>query len=134
MKKNKKQPGSVIIVVIFIIALMTILIFGMLQISTEQLQLMQNQVYSEYAIATAQAGFNDAFSELRTDSSWTTGFTNKSFNNGSYTVTVTGTLPNLTVESTGTSSQGYVAKMSADITIGTSIPYVIRVDTMRINE
>jgi hypothetical protein len=107
---------------------------GILQMSTEEIQLMQNQIYAAEALATAEAGLNDAFSEIRSDSSWTTGFTNESFNGGSYTVTVTGTLPNRTIESTGTSSQSFVGRVEADVTIGTSSPYVIRIDNLRINE
>jgi hypothetical protein len=107
---------------------------GILQMNTEEIQLMQNQIYAAGALATAEAGLNDAFSEIRTDSSWTTGFTDKAFNGGSYDVNVTGTLPNRTITSTGTSSQSFVAIVDANVTVGTSSPYVIRIDNLRINE
>ena len=58
----------------------------------------------------------------------------KAFNDDSYTVTVSGTLPNLTVTSTGTTDAGFVCRIESDITVGTSSPYVIRIDNLRINE
>ena len=119
---------------VFIVALLSALVIGMLQLNTEEIQLMRNHVYTAEALAIAEAGLNDAFAELRADSSWTAGFTDKAFNGGSYTVAVSGSLPNLTVESTGTSAQGYIAQVDADATIGTSSPYTVRIDELRINE
>lgn len=134
MKTRLKNAGSVMVVTVFIVALLSALVMGMLQMNTEEIQLMLNQIYASEARAVAEAGLNDAFAQLRADSSWNAGFTDKSFNGGSYTVTVTGSLPNLTIESTGTSSQAFVARVEADITVGTSSPYVIRIDNFRINE
>ena len=91
---------------------------------------MQNQVYAAQALAIAEAGLNDAFSELRADSAWNAGFSDKTFEGGSYTVAVSGN----TITSTGISSQGYVGRVEADITIGDTSPYVIRIDKYRINE
>ena len=119
---------------IYVIAMMSALVIGMLQMNTEEIQLMQNHVNLAGAVATAEAGLNDVFYELRNDSSWNTGFTDKAFNDGTYTVTVAGTLPVLTVQSTGTSSQNFVARVEADVTVSTSSPYIIRVDNLRVNE
>ena len=134
MKVELKDNGSVLLIVVFVIALLSAVAMGILQLDTEEIQLMRNQIYAVQAIATAEAGLNDAFSEIRTDSSWTTGFTDKAFNGGSYDVNVTGTLPNRTITSTGTSSQSFVAIVDANVTVGTSSPYVIRIDNLRINE
>ena len=134
MKTKLIHNGSALLITIFITALLSAITIGMLQMNTEEIQLMRNQIFAAHAEATAEAGLNDAFSELRADSSWNTGFTDKSFDGGSYTVTVSGTLPNLTVVSTGTTSQGFVCKVEADITVGSTSPYVIRIDNLRINE
>jgi hypothetical protein len=134
MKMRKKNKGVVFLIVIFAIALFTTITVGILAMITEELQLMQNQLYAAQATCTAEAGLNAAFAQIRQSSSWTTGFNNTSFNGGSYTVTVTGTFPNRTITSTGTSSQGYMGRMAADVTIGTSSPYKIRIDALRINE
>ena len=115
---------------VFVIAFLSALVMGMLQMNTEEIQIVKNQVFSAEAFATAEAGLNDAFNELRVDPSWSAGFTDKAFNGGSYTVDVNSS----TITSTGTSSQGFVARVGADITIGSSSPYVIAIDHLRINE
>jgi Tfp pilus assembly protein PilX len=134
MKKHRKNNGAVFLIVVFAIALLMTITVGILVMTTEELQLMQNQLYAAQAMCTAEAGLNDAFAQIRSNSSWTTGFTNKAFNSGIYTVTVTGTLPDRTITSTGTSSQGYMARMAADVTISTVSPYKIRIDMLRVNE
>jgi len=130
MKMLMRHNGSVFLMVVFVIALLSALVVGILQMNTEEIQLVRNQICAAEALATVEAGLNDAFSEIRTDPNWTTGFTDKAFNGGSYTVDVNDS----TITSTGTSAQGFVAKVSADITIGSSSPYVIRIDNLRINE
>ena len=134
MKIRQKNNGSVLLITIFVIALLSALVMGMAQMNTEEIQLMRNQIFAAYALATAEAGLNDAFSQIRADPNWADGFTDKAFNGGSYTVTVTGSLPNRTITSTGTSSEGFVAKVEADVTISSSSPYIIRIDNLRINE
>ena len=134
MKAKLKNSGTVLLMTVFVVALMSAVVIGILQMNTEQIQLMRNHIYAAEALATAQAGLNDAFAEIRADSSWTTGFTDKAFNGGSYTVAVSGSLPSLTIESTGTSTQGYIAQVDADTAIGTSSPYTVTIDELRINE
>ncbi|MBC8481531.1 MAG: hypothetical protein H8D47_02570 [Planctomycetes bacterium] len=134
MNKKRKNNGTVLLMVVFAIALMSAAVAAMMQINTEQIQLVQNRIYAAQAMTVAEAGLNDAFSVLRTNSSWDSGYNNKSFNNGSYKVTVTGSLPNLTIESTGTSQQGFVARAEANVTVGASSPYIVRIDNLRINE
>jgi Tfp pilus assembly protein PilX len=134
MDKRIKNKGSVILIVVFIIALMSTIVMGMAQLNTEELLIMTNQMNSAQALESAYAGLNDAFAELYSDSSWTDGFTNKSFNSDSYTVSVTGSLPNLTLTSTATTQQGYIAKVETDVTVSSSSPYTVRVDELRINE
>ncbi|MHC4227907.1 MAG: hypothetical protein ACYSW0_10820 [Planctomycetota bacterium] len=130
MKLNFTKNGSVLIMTIFAIALMAAVVMGMLQMNTEEIQVMRNQIYAAEALAVAEAGLNDAFAEIRIDPNWSVGFVDKAFNGGSYTVDVN----NPTVTATGTSSQGFVGRVEADITIGSTSPYIIRVDNLRINE
>jgi type II secretory pathway component PulK len=135
MNAKTKNSGAVFLIVVFAIALMVTITVGIMMMSTEELQLMQNQLYAAQAIEIAEAGLNDAFAQIRANSSWTAGFTNKSFPGyGTYTVSITGTLPNRTITSTATSSQGYVARVVAVATVGNSSPYVIRIDNLRVNE
>jgi len=134
MKTRLRNNGSVLLITIFATALLSVITIGILQMNTEEIHLMRNQIYAAEAMAIADAGLNDAFSELRVDRDWNTGFSNKVFDNGSYIATVSGSWPNLIIESTGTSAQGFVAKVEADITVGGISPYIIRVDSVRINE
>jgi type II secretory pathway component PulK len=134
--KRSRRNGAVFLVVVFAIALIATITMGILVMTTEELQLMQNQLYAAKAMCVAETGLNDAFAQIRSNSSWTTGFTDKAFSPyGSYTVTVTGTLPTRTITSTAVSSQGYTARVSADVTIGGTNPSnIIRIDKLRINE
>jgi type II secretory pathway component PulK len=130
MRTSIKHNGSVMLMAIFAIALFTVLVAGMLQMNTEEIQLVQNQIFAAEALATAEAGLCDAFSELRNDPNWNAGFTDKAFNGGSYTVDFDGS----TVTSTATSSKGFVGRLEADITVASIVPCAIRIDHLRINE
>ena len=130
MKVELKNDGSVLLITVFVIALLSAVVMGILQLNTEEIQLMRNQIYATQAVATAEAGLNDAFLQIRTDPNWDSGFTGKAFNGGSYTVVASGN----TITSTGTTAQGFVARVEADITTGTTSPYIIRIDNLRINE
>ena len=132
--RRKENKGTVLLAVVFAVALLSVLTMGMLQINTEELQLMRNQLYAAHALATAQAGLNDALSQIRLDDQWVGPYAGEPFNGGSYDVTVSGTLPNLTILSQGTSAQGFVAKVQADVTVDNASPYIIRIDNLRINE
>ncbi len=134
MNEKFRHRGSVLLIAIFVVALLAAVVMGMLQLSTEEIKLVHNQISAAHALATAEAGLNDAFSELRANSDWNVGFDNKAFDGGSYTVAFSGSLPNLTITSTGTSSQGFVARIEADVTVSSSSPYIIRIDNLRINE
>jgi len=134
MKIQLKDNGSVLLIVVFLVALLAAVVSGILQINTEEIQLMRNHIYAAEAVTIAEAGLNDAFAQIRVDPNWSAGFTNKAFDSGLYTVTVTGAPPTLTVESTGTTSGGFVARMGADVTTSRASPYIIRIDNLRINE
>jgi Tfp pilus assembly protein PilX len=137
MKIKSKKNGSVFLVVVFLIALMAVLTTGILQMTTEDILIMKNHVFAAEALATAEAGLNDAFYELRSDSSWRTGFTDKAFNDGSYTVNVDDSNEpesDLLVTSTGTSQQGFITRVEADITLSSNSPYIICIDNFWINE
>jgi len=124
----------VLLMTVFAIALLSALVVGILQINTEEIQLMQNQVYAAQALTVAEAGLNDAFAQIRFNRDWDSGFDNKSFEGGRYTVEVTGSLPNRTIVSCGTSPQGFIAKLEANIVVSNDHPYIIRIDSLRINE
>jgi Tfp pilus assembly protein PilX len=133
MRKNNKNNGSILIVVLFAIALLTAFVTGMLEMNVEQIQLMKNEAFMAEATAIAEAGLADAFARLRTTPHFLGNFS-ENFGGGSYSVLVTGLLPDPNFTSTGTSPQGFTAKIEADVTVNTTSSYVIRIDKYRINE
>jgi Tfp pilus assembly protein PilX len=133
MKKMRKNNGSVILIVVFAAALLSAITIGILQLNTEEIQLMQNQIGAAEAMATAEAGLNDALSRIYQGND--PNIASTSFNGGSYSVTAgVSALSDLLITSTGVSSQGYTAKVEADVTIGSSSPHIVRIDKLRINE
>lgn len=120
-------------VVVFAAALLSAITVGILQLNTEEIQLMRNQSGAVEAMATAEAGLNDAFSRIYQGSD--PNIASTPFNGGSYSVTAgASAVSDLLITSTGVSSQGFTAKVEADVTIGSSSPYIVRIDKLRINE
>ncbi len=131
MKSRSIRQGSVMLVVILVAALLAATVMGHLEISTEEIQLMQNQIRGAEALATAEAGLNDALAQLRQDAGWSSGFVAKPFNGGSYTVVVDGS----TLTATGVTSDGFTARMAVEVTVASGgPPFVVRLDRVRINE
>jgi len=133
MKIKQRNSGSVLLIVVFAVVFLSMVTIGILQMNAEEIQLMQNQINATEAINTAEAGLNDAFSRIRTGGD--PNITGGSFNGGSYTVSAgPSAASELLITATGTSSQGFVARVEADITVGNSSPYIVRIDNLRINE
>ena len=109
---SRCEAGSVLLVVVVLAALLAAVVMGHLQINTEEIQLVQNHTGGAEALASAEAGLNEALAQLRQDPSWRTGLRDKPFEGGSYTVVVDGS----TVTSTAVTSRGFVAKMEAEMT------------------
>lgn len=130
MKCRRKESGSALLIVVFITALLAAVVMGHLQVNTEEIQLMQNHIHSVEALATAEAGLNDALAELMADSSWNAGIAGQLFNGGSYAVTFDGS----TIASEATTSDGFVARIEANVTIASDgPPHVVRINQLRIN-
>lgn len=133
MKIIRKNNGSVLLIVVFAVVLLSMLTVGILQMNAEEIQLMQNQICSAEALTTAEAGLNDALARIRIGSD--PNIAEESFNGGSYTVTAGASAESdMLITSTGITSQGFTARVKADITVGSSIPHIIRIDNLRINE
>lgn len=138
-RSRQAKPGSVLVLSIFVIAMMSALVIGILQINMSEIWLTQHRAYSAQAKAVAEAGLNDALSEIRDDRTWSEGFDAKpltggdGFGGGQYTVDVNGT----TITSTGSIDAwvGYSAIVEAQLTITDgNAPYIIRIDSMAVNQ
>ncbi len=128
---HPSECGSVLLVVVLLVALLAAVVMGHLQVNTEEIQLVQNHVGGVEALAMAEAGLNDALAQLRRDPNWRAEYADKPFGGGSYTVVVDGS----TVTSTALTSRGFVAKVQAEITRGTGdSPSLAEVSRLRINQ
>jgi hypothetical protein len=117
--------------VVFVVAIVSAIVIGILEVNTEEIQLVQNHVYVAQSLATAEAGLNAAYGQLRADSGWVAGFSDEPFDGGSYTVTVVGS----TIRSIGTTARGFVATAEADVTVSPgAAPHAVTIDAVRINE
>lgn len=123
---SQSQPGSVLLVVVLLVALLAAVVMGHLQVNTEEMQLAQNHAGGVEALALAEAGLNDALARLRQDQGWTGGLADKRFGAGAYTVIVNGS----TITSTAVTSRGFVAKVEAEVTKSSG---GVQIDWLRIN-
>jgi len=131
MKLQRTRPASVLVMMVFVIAMISAVVIGMLEITTEEVQLVQNHIYAAQAVATTEAGLNEAFAELRTNPAWNAGFVDKPFDQGAYSVAVNGPV----LRATGTTSRGYVATMEAQVTVSPDgPPHIVTIDRLRINQ
>jgi hypothetical protein len=133
-----KNKGSVFVVAIFVIAMLSTLVIGMLKINSGEIQLVHNQIFATQALAVADAGLNATLAEIRDDPLWDTGFVDEPvdssphFAGGQYTVEVNGN--NIKVTASVNSWHSYTAIVEVDVTISADHPHIIRIDHYRTNE
>lgn len=77
--RHPLEAGSVLLVVVLLVALLAAVVMGHLQINTEEIQLVQNQTGGAEALAIAEAGVNDALARLRQDPGWQAGLSDIPF-------------------------------------------------------
>jgi hypothetical protein len=134
-----RKKGSVLIISTFVIALVSALVIGILQVNMSEIRLTQHRVYASQALAVAEAGLNDAMFEIRNDRTWTKGFSDKAFSGeerfGGGRYTVDGNNHSITVIATVDEWDGYISTLAAQISVtdGNS-PYIIRIDDVKMNE
>ena len=133
-----KNNGSVFIMSVFVIAMLSTLVTGMLKVTSTDIQLVRNQIWASQALALAEGGLNAAMAELREDPTWQTGLDNmavpaiENFTGGEYNVEIDG--GQISITATVDSWQGYTATIQADVTVSSDEPHIVRIDEYRINE
>ncbi|MFQ6044171.1 MAG: PilX N-terminal domain-containing pilus assembly protein [Candidatus Poribacteria bacterium] len=126
---KQNEQGSVLVLVLLILMVMSVLIIGALDLLTTDLKIIGNHLHDIQATYIADAGIEDAICELRQDVYWSVGFVNKEFPSGSgniYTVTVdNSSYPLVTITSTSNVS-GFQRTIEAQLEIDDSLtpPYV----------
>jgi len=136
MKLKFKNNGSVFLIVTFVIALLAMVAMGILQMNTQEIQLVQHRLFAAQALAAAEAGLNEAMAEIRQDSSWHRKLPNVppsgSVGKGSYKIRGDG--DKLIITGTVTDWLNYTAKVEAEVTISNDQPCIIRIDKYIVNE
>lgn len=152
MKRRLTNIGSILIITIFTIAMLSTLVIGILEVNAEEIQLMQSQVYAAQALALAEAGLNKAFAEIRNDRDWRMAMPTlvelnewgdmwkyghippggEEVEDGFYKVGYDGST--VLVTAGVRSWYGYTATLQAQITVSEQYPHIIRVDNLKVNE
>lgn len=114
-----RRRGAVLLLVLFLMALTLPLVAMLLDTHTDQIRCVHNHIDGLTALYVAEAGVHDAMNELLQDSSWRTGFTDKTFPadlGHSYTVTVTdGDGGTIVITSTGQTASGFTKTVTATV-------------------
>lgn len=138
MKTKLRENASTLVMSVFVIAMLSTLVMGILQMNVSEIQLMQSRVSAAQALAVAEAGLNAAMAQIRNDPNWTAGFEDEEvapevkFGGGRYSVTVNGNI--LSITATINAWQNYTATMEAQITVSDESPHIIRIDNIKVNE
>lgn len=146
------NSGSILLITVFTIAMLSTLVVGILAANTSEIQLVQNQLYAVQALALAEAGLNTVMAQIRNDATWrqdiptveeTVHYKNmwvdggmpanaEEFADGYYIVGFDG---GRVVITAGVKSwRGYVAIIEAQVTISPGVPHIIRIDNLKVNE
>ena len=96
------QKGVILAPVMGIMAILLALAISYLSQSGDDTAILRNDRRAIEAFYTMEAGLEDAIHELLQNPSWRTGFSEKAFHTGNYTVSVVESGSNLEIRSTGT--------------------------------
>jgi hypothetical protein len=138
MKRKLKYSGSVFILSVFVIAMLSTLVMGMLKVNSTEIQLVRNRIWASQALALAEGGLNVAMAEMREDPAWKTGLEHmavpaiENFTGGEYNVEIDGN--HIVITASVDSWQGYTATIEAEVTVSGDEPHIIRIDNYRVNE
>ncbi len=102
-KINDKERGAALIIALMVAVSLSMLIISTLEMVTSGIYITSNHKKYLRSLYMADAGVEDSIKQLRADPNWSTGFSNKSFESGSYTVSIdNSSSPLITITSTGT--------------------------------
>ncbi|MHC4158770.1 MAG: hypothetical protein ACYSSO_06795 [Planctomycetota bacterium] len=139
MKLKFRDKGSVLVMSVFVIIMVSALVIGILQINLSEVWLTQHRVNAAQARAVAEAGLNDALARIRIDPNGTTEDFSQTlpaagdFAGGQYTVDVNS--DTITVTADVNEWVGYRATLEAEITVSDgNTPHIIRIDSVKVNE
>ena len=83
------ESGSALLISLLLIGMLSLLAIMTVRLSNTDIDLSFNQINTDKTFYIAEAGAKRAIAELNSDPTWTAGYYNVPFNNGSYTVRIT---------------------------------------------
>jgi len=119
MNRQKHHPrrASALLLILFLMALTTPLLCLLFDTHTTHVRCVHNDIELRTALYVAEAGVEDAMSELLLDPAWRKGFTDKEFPVGlghTYTVTLADAEENqILVTSTAQTASGHTKTITA---------------------
>lgn len=146
------NSGSILLIAVFTIALLSTLVIGILEANADEIQLMTSQGYAAQALALAEAGLNVAMAQIRLDKAWRSDVPTQLqmdtwednwadglkpsgavvFGDGFYTIGFDGA--KVVIMSGVESWHGYTAAIEAEVTVSDDYPHIIRIDNLKVNE
>ena len=136
MNKLKKDNGSLLLMTIFAVALFSILIIGLLQVTTTDLQIARNHQHSLDAKYIAEAAIEWGLNQLKTNPNYSVTLTHVQWPAGSgkyASLQIINNNPSVRHLGRGQDLGATISKIiSAEVTIsGGGVPYSIQVDSWR---
>lgn len=145
------NSGSILLITVFAIAMLSTLVVGILEANTSEIQLVQNQLNAAKVLALAEAGLNAVMAQIRLDITWRSDVPTEEqmdtwedawedsikpdgaveFAGGFYTVGFDGT--KIVIMSGVDTWPGYSASAVAEVTVSADYPHIIRIDNLKIN-
>ena len=117
MLNINNNRGSILVMTMFALALVSTLIVGYLMIITTDLTIASNDAWSRQAEFAAEAGIAESLYQLSQNDNWSTGYSNEVLTtNQTFSVTVTNSKPLVTLVSTG-SSNGFDKQIQVELSI-----------------
>jgi Tfp pilus assembly protein PilX len=131
--KNRAYPrshrGVVLILVVFIVALLSAVVIGLIQVDAEEVQIARNHLGAAQAMAIAEAGFNDELARSRTSGALQA-IPKTAFAGGTYAVTVVGS----DVTSIGRTADGFAARVNATVQVQSGgSPHALNIEEFKVD-
>lgn len=98
--KLKNNNGSALLIAIILMFMLMGFAIMSVNRSTTDMELSYNQVHDEQSFYIAEAGAKHALAAINADNTWRSGYSNQTYGNGAFTVTVTDSLADSTLVDT----------------------------------
>ncbi|MEW5923093.1 MAG: hypothetical protein AB1746_03815, partial [Candidatus Zixiibacteriota bacterium] len=89
MRYHGNESGSALLISLLLIGMLSLLTIMTIRLSNTDIDLSYNQINTDKTFYIAEAGAKRAIAQLNSDPTWTAGYYNVPFNNGSFTVQIT---------------------------------------------